>query len=77
MTAVAQPAEPTEPASTEPGQKEPVAESAERERAERSESGWSGSLPDAVRLRVVGLASDALGALADDEVPSSLKPFHR
>ena len=77
MTAMAQPAEPTEPASTEPGQKEPVAESAERERAERSESGWSGSLPDAVRLRVVGLASDALGALADDEVPSSLKPFHR
>jgi predicted RNA-binding protein with PIN domain len=57
MTAMAQPAEPPEPALTEPG--------------------WSGALPEVVRLRVVALASDALGALADDEVPASLKPFRR
>jgi predicted RNA-binding protein with PIN domain len=45
--------------------------------AEPAEPGWSGSLPEAVRLRVVALASDALGALNDDEVPASLRPFRR
>jgi len=42
---------------------------------EPAEPGWSGSLPEAVRLRVVALASDTLGALGDDEVPTSLRPF--
>lgn len=37
--------------------------------------GWEGPLPEPVRLRVVALASDALGALADDEVPAALKPY--
>ncbi len=38
-------------------------------------AGWEGALPDAVRARVVALAADTLGALADDEVPTALKPF--
>jgi predicted RNA-binding protein with PIN domain len=38
---------------------------------------WEGSLPEAVRLRVVALASETLGALPDDEVPTSLRPFRR
>jgi len=81
MTAMAQPAEPpeltpTEPAQVEPGQDGPIAPSAELEPAP-TEPGWSGSLPEVVRLRVVALASDALGALADDEVPASLRLFRR
>ena len=36
------------------------------------EPGWDGPLPEAVRLRVLALASDALGALPDDEVPVAL-----
>ena len=42
-----------------------------------AEPGWDGPLPEAVRLRVLALASDALGALPDDEVPAALKPFRR
>ncbi len=34
---------------------------------------WDGPLPEKVRLRVVSLASDTLGALSDDEVPSALR----
>jgi hypothetical protein len=34
-------------------------------------------LPEPVRQRVVGLASDGLGALTPDEVPSSLRAFAR
>jgi len=41
------------------------------------EPGWDGPLPEAVRLRVLALASEALGALPDDEVPVALKPFRR
>jgi predicted RNA-binding protein with PIN domain len=53
-------------------------EPAESERA-GSEAGTrrAGSLPEPVRLRVVALASDTLGALTDEEVPASLRPFHR
>ena len=36
---------------------------------------WDGPLPDAVRTRVVTFAADTLGALAEDEVPGSLKRF--
>ncbi|MEO7979354.1 MAG: NYN domain-containing protein [Sporichthyaceae bacterium] len=36
---------------------------------------WDGPLPDAVRSRVVALAADTLGGLADDEVPAALKRF--
>ena len=39
------------------------------------EPGWEGPLPEPVRLRVVALASDTLGSLADDEVPPMLKAF--
>lgn len=42
-----------------------------------AEGAWEGSLPEAVRLRVVALASETLGSLPDDEVPSSLRPFRR
>lgn len=38
---------------------------------------WAGPLPEPVRARVVVLAADTLGALADDEVPASLRPFRR
>jgi predicted RNA-binding protein with PIN domain len=41
------------------------------------EDEWAGTLPGAVRLRLVALASDTLGSLSDDEVPSSLRPFRR
>jgi predicted RNA-binding protein with PIN domain len=41
------------------------------------EDEWEGTLPGAVRLRLVSLASDTLGSLSDDEVPSSLRPFRR
>jgi predicted RNA-binding protein with PIN domain len=34
-----------------------------------------GPLPDRVRLRVVALASDTLGVLADDDVPPALRTF--
>ncbi|MET9020306.1 NYN domain-containing protein [Actinopolymorpha sp. NPDC004070] len=34
-------------------------------------------LPEPVRQRVVGMASDTLGELAADEVPSALRPFAR
>jgi predicted RNA-binding protein with PIN domain len=34
-------------------------------------------LPEAVRARVVALASDGLGALTAEEVPASLRPFRR
>jgi predicted RNA-binding protein with PIN domain len=47
------------------------------EPVESPEPAWVGSLPETVRLRVVALASDALGALGDDEVPASLRPFRR
>jgi predicted RNA-binding protein with PIN domain len=36
---------------------------------------WDGPLPDAVRSRVVTFAAGTLGALAEDEVPGSLKRF--
>ena len=36
---------------------------------------WDGSLPDAVRSRVVGWAADTLGRLADDDVPTALRRF--
>ena len=36
---------------------------------------WDGPLPDAVRSRVVTFAADTLGALAEEEVPGSLKRF--
>lgn len=39
------------------------------------EPGWSGPLPEPVRLRVVALAADTLGALAEDEVPHALKAY--
>jgi predicted RNA-binding protein with PIN domain len=39
------------------------------------EPGWEGPLPEQVRLRVVDYAGEALGALADDEVPAALKPY--
>ena len=42
-----------------------------------AETGWQGPLPEAVRLRVVAMASEALGAIADDEVSSSLRRFRR
>jgi len=38
---------------------------------------FNGPLPEPVRLRVVALASDVLGSLADEEVPASLRPFVR
>jgi predicted RNA-binding protein with PIN domain len=41
------------------------------------EPGWEGPLPEAVRLRVVAMASEALGALTEDEVSTALKRFHR
>jgi predicted RNA-binding protein with PIN domain len=41
------------------------------------EPGWEGPLPEAVRLRVLALASEALGALPDDQVPATLRPFRR
>ncbi|HEX6919385.1 MAG TPA: NYN domain-containing protein [Actinomycetes bacterium] len=41
------------------------------------EAGWEGPLPEPVRLRVVALASETLGALGDDEVPAALRPFRR
>ena len=41
------------------------------------EPAWQGPLPEAVRLRVLALVSDALGALPDDEVPVALRPFRR
>jgi hypothetical protein len=41
------------------------------------EPGWTGPLPEAVRLRVVALASEALGALPDDEVSAALRRFRR
>jgi predicted RNA-binding protein with PIN domain len=40
-----------------------------------ADTGWEGPLPERVRLRVVALAADTLGALADDEVPPALKTF--
>jgi len=64
MTASTVPAEPAQPTDA-------------AQPAEPAEPGWSGSLPEVVRLRVVALASDALGALGDDEVPASLRPFRR
>jgi predicted RNA-binding protein with PIN domain len=42
---------------------------------EPGEHAWEGPLPEAVRLRVVALASDALGAMGDDEVPLALRKF--
>ena len=39
------------------------------------EPGWDGPLPEAVRLRVVTLAADTLGALPEDDVPAALKRF--
>src|SRR5207237_1105751 len=36
-----------------------------------------GELPEAVRRRVVDVAAERLGAMAADEVPSSLRPFAR
>ncbi len=41
------------------------------------EPGWTGPLPEAVRLRVVALASEALGALPEDEVSAALRRFRR
>jgi predicted RNA-binding protein with PIN domain len=41
----------------------------------KDEPVWDGALPDAVRARVVALAADTLGGLADDDVPSALKRF--
>jgi predicted RNA-binding protein with PIN domain len=70
-------AEPVEPAVTELTELTELTESDEPARPDADEPGWSGSLPEVVRLRVVALASDALGALADDEVPASLRPFWR
>jgi predicted RNA-binding protein with PIN domain len=67
MTAVAEPAEPV--GSVQPAQ--PVGS------VEPAEPAWAGALPEVVRLRVVALASDTLGALGDDEVPASLRPFRR
>ena len=43
----------------------------------KEEPGLHGPLPDAVRARVVGYASETLGAMADDDVPASLKTFRR
>jgi predicted RNA-binding protein with PIN domain len=48
---------------------------AKRRKGAAAEAGWDGPLPDRVRLRVVTLASDTLGALPDEEVPPSLKAF--
>lgn len=45
--------------------------------ADVAEPGWEGPLPEAVRLRVVALASETLGSLKDDEVPAALRNFHR
>jgi predicted RNA-binding protein with PIN domain len=45
--------------------------------AAAEEADRSGTLPEAVRARVVALASDTLGSLTDDEVPVSLRPFRR
>ena len=76
MTASAEPVEPGEPGN--PAELGEPGEPAEpEEAAQPAELGWSGSLPEVVRLRVVALASDALGALGDDEVPASLRPFRR
>jgi predicted RNA-binding protein with PIN domain len=61
-----------DPSDQYPSDQEPTGE-----RSEQAEPAWTGALPEAVRLRVVALASDALGALTDDEVPVSLRPFHR
>ena len=52
---------------------EPPTEGAET----AAEPGWQGPLPEAVRLRVVAMASDALGALPDDEVSAALRRFRR
>jgi len=38
---------------------------------------FDGPLPEPVRQRIVALASDVLGSLADEEVPASLRPFVR
>jgi predicted RNA-binding protein with PIN domain len=46
-----------------------------KKKAAAKEPVWDGPLPDRVRLRVVSLASDTLGALADDEVPQALRTF--
>jgi predicted RNA-binding protein with PIN domain len=73
MSAAAQPAEPARQVEAV----EPGAPARAAEPAEPVEPGWSGSLPEVVRLRVVALASDTLGALGDDEVPTSLRPFRR
>ena len=43
----------------------------------KEEPGLHGPLPDAVRARVVGYASETLGAMKDDDVPASLKTFRR
>ena len=51
--------------------------STDRDDQAAAEPGWDGPLPEAVRLRVLALASEALGALPDDEVPVALKPFRR
>ncbi|MGZ4593021.1 MAG: NYN domain-containing protein [Actinomycetes bacterium] len=56
---------------------DPVPDSAEPGAAGPGETAWVGALPEAVRLRVVALASDTLGSLTDDEVPQSLRPFRR
>ena len=42
-----------------------------------SEPGWQGPLPEAVRLRVVALASEALGAISEEDVSSALRRFRR
>ena len=40
-----------------------------------AEPAWEGPLPEQVRARVVDLAGATLGALADDEVPVSLRAY--
>lgn len=47
------------------------------DRAPTHEQAWQGALPEPVRLRVVALASDTLGALPEDEVPQALKRFRQ
>jgi predicted RNA-binding protein with PIN domain len=48
---------------------------AKKKKPAAGEPAWEGPLPDRVRLRVVTLAADTLGSLADDEVPPALKAF--
>lgn len=76
-------AEPEEPAPlVAPAERvecaEPAGPAEQPEAAEAAEpEALSGPLPEAVRMRVISVAADALGTMTADEVPGPLRRFAR